>query len=73
MLPCESPKYKIVELDVGKPNINANLSAVLNEVEGYIQISLIGLGEKNIIDNALRSGSFILLRSCSKDNFDTWE
>ena len=73
MLPCESPKYKIVELDVGKPDINANLSAVSNEVEGYIKISLIGLGGKNILDNALRSGSFILLRSCSKDNFDTWE
>jgi hypothetical protein len=59
-----------MELDIAKPNICAKLSATLNDVEGYIQLSLIGQGE--LLDS-LRSGSFILLRSSSKDNYDTWE
>lgn len=70
LIPCESPKYQIMELDIAKPNICAKLSATLNDVEGYIQLSLIGQGE--LLDS-LRSGSFILLRSSSKDNYDTWE
>jgi hypothetical protein len=37
MIPCESPKYKIAELDVGTPNLGpAKFSAKVNDVEGYI-------------------------------------
>jgi len=36
LVPCESPKYKIMELDVALPDISASLSAKLNDVEGYI-------------------------------------
>ena len=70
MVPCESPKYKIMELDIALPDIKAELSAMLNDVEGYIQLSLIGQG--NVLDS-LRSGSFILLRASSTNNYDTWE
>ena len=31
MVPCESPKYKIMELDVALPDIRAKLSATLNK------------------------------------------
>ena len=71
MVPCESPKYKIMELDIALPDISAQLSAQLNEVEGYIQLSLIGDRKPN--DTLLRSGAFVLLRSSSKNNYDTWE
>lgn len=71
MVPCESPKYKIMELDISLPDISADLSAKLNKDEGYIQISLIG--KKNPNDTKLRSGSFVLLRSSSENNYDTWE
>lgn len=72
LIPCESPKYQIMELDIAKPNICAKLSAKLNDVEGYIQLSLIGQGE--LLDSLnLRSGSFVLLRSSSKDDYDIWE
>lgn len=71
MVPCESPKYKIMELDIALPDVSAQLSTQLNEVEGYFQISLIGDRKPN--DTHLRSGAFVLLRSSSKNNYDTWE
>jgi hypothetical protein len=71
MMPCESPKYKIMELDIALPNIDANLEAKLNYEEAYIDIFLRGKSKKE--NPNLRSGSFILLRSSSKDNYDSWE
>ncbi len=72
MVACESPKYKITELDVSLPNIgSAKFSAKVNDVEGYIQLSL--EGKEDLLDHSLRSGAFILIRSSSKNNYDTWE
>lgn len=72
MIPCESPKYKIAELDVGTPNLGpAKFSAKVNDVEGYIQLSLVG--QEDLLDHALRSGAFVLMRSSSKNNYDSWE
>lgn len=72
IVPCESPKYQIMEMEISKPDIGAKLSAQPNEVEGYIQLSLIGTDD--LLEQLYkRSGSFLLLRSSSIDNFDSWE
>lgn len=50
------------------PKIHASLSAINKPEDGYIEISLVGNR-----DNAQVTGSFILLRSSSENNFDTWD
>lgn len=50
------------------PKIHASLSAINKPDDGYIEISLVGNK-----DDARVTGSFVLLRSSSENDFDTWD
>jgi hypothetical protein len=54
--------------EIMSPKVHASLSAINNSEDGYIEISLVGNK-----DNAQVTGSFILLRSSSENDFDTWD
>lgn len=62
-----SGRYPIIESETKAPNVHADL--VIENVfeDGYMLIKLVG-------DNsgALVTGRFILMRSSSEDNFETW-
>ena len=62
-----SGRYPIIESETKSPNVHADLIAENNFEDGYIALKLVG-------DNsgALVTGRFILMRSSSEDNFDTW-
>ena len=62
-----SGQQEIVEVSFEPPHINAELSAVSKPEDGYIDVKLIG---NNSNRNA--HGDYILLRSSSEDNFDSW-
>ena len=49
------------------PNVHGDLVAEPNKDEGYIDLKLVGNGDKVKI-----SGSFILIRGSSEDNYETW-
>ena len=53
--------------DTLPPNVHAELVAESCPNDGYIDLKLVGNGDKVKI-----SGSFILIRGSSEDNYDTW-
>ena len=66
-LKAESGRYPILEAETKEPNIHATFHAIPSYDEGHITLKLIGdKSGKNV------SGKFILLRSSSEDNFDSW-
>ncbi len=67
IVPLTSNTYPIIDSELVPPNIHANLSALANPDEGYISLNLVGDGSKTLIN-----GSFVLLRSSSADNYDSW-
>ena len=66
-VPLTSNPYPIIDTELVKPNVHANLSAISYPDDGYVEIKLIGDGSKTLVN-----GSFILLRADSKDNYDSW-
>lgn len=67
----KSPKYKILQKKSIAPNINAYLEAKMNFDDGYVDVHLIG--NKNEANQEIaETGSFIISRACSTDNFTTW-
>ena len=66
-LSVSSGRYKVIESETTAPNIHANLSAVNSFDDGYITLTLVG--DRS---NALINGRFILMRSSSEDNFESW-
>ena len=62
-----SGKYSVLEASTVPPNLAARLKAIPNREDAYIDLLLVGDG----LDK-LYSGSFILLRSSSEDNYDSW-
>lgn len=63
----DSGRYTIIECETKLPNVHAQLSAINNYDDGYITIKLIG-DRSGVTVN----GRFILMRSSSEDNFDSW-
>ena len=62
------PVYKtILDGETVPPNVHASLVADAYPDDGYINLLLVGNGDKVKV-----SGSFILIRSSSEDNFDSW-
>ena len=61
-LECESPSYRISQFRSVGTEVNLNLSAELNYENGYI-------GLKLICDEPIISGTFLLSRACSKDDY----
>ena len=66
-LKVSSKRYIIIESAALSPNLPGTLSAVNYFDNGYIKCSLIGDQS-----GKLANGKFILMRSSSADNFDTW-
>lgn len=66
-IPLTSNSYPIIDAELVPPNVHASLSAISHPDDGYIEIKLVGDGSKTLIN-----GSFILLRSGSDDNYDSW-
>ena len=62
-----SPRYIILETATTKPNVHAELHAASNFDDGYITTTLVG-DRSGIKVN----GRFILMRSSSEDNFESW-
>ena len=62
-----SGRYPIIECETKLPNVHAQLSAINHYDDGYITLKLIG-DRSGVTVN----GRFILMRSSSEDNFDSW-
>ena len=60
-------RQTIIDGETLPPNVHANLIALSNNDDGYIDLKLIGNGDKVRV-----SGSFILIRSSSEDNYEKW-
>lgn len=62
-----SGRYPIIEAETKMPNVHAQLSAVNHYDDGYIYLQLIGDRSGSAVN-----GRFILMRSSSEDNYDSW-
>lgn len=63
----EKTSCVVIEKTTQPPNVKAKLSVSSNFENGYNTISLIGNQ-----DNSLISGSFVLMRSSTEDNYSNW-
>lgn len=68
-LTVASPAYKIMQMETIDCEIGADLHATMMPEDGYINVSLKPRqqGAKNI------RGSFLLIRSSSEDNYESWQ
>lgn len=66
-----SPKYRIMQKRSIAPEIYATVNASMNYENGYIDIQLIGEQDADGMEKGA-TGSFLLARSCSDDNFTVW-
>lgn len=70
-----SYSYKITRRTTIDPIMNVNLLATVEEENGYIQLTfepITGDKEKDEDYNLAATGTFIILRASSRDNFETW-
>lgn len=63
----DSAIYPIVEIETLPPNVHASVIATPHPDDGYVTISLKGDNSKTYVN-----GSFVLLRSGSDENYDSW-
>ena len=68
----KSPKYRIMQKETIDPEIRAQLIAKLNHNNAYVDLSLIGEKDKYGIEYSA-SGSYVIRRASSKDNFTEWD
>ena len=66
-----SPKYRIMQKRSIAPEIYATVNASMNYENGYIDIQLVGEQDADGMEKGA-TGSFLLARSCSDDNFTVW-
>ena len=66
-----SPKYRIMQKRSIAPEINATVSAEMDYDNGVVNIKLIGELDDDGMEKG-STGSFLLTRSCSDDNFTVW-
>lgn len=69
-LECTSPKYITMSQDSININLNIKLQSKLDIENGCIELVLLP-GDNG--DSAVITGSFVLVRSSSKDNFQSWD
>ena len=67
-----SSKYRIMSKETIDPEINAELQIDLNSDNGYINVRLRGIKDEYGVEHAA-TGSFVLKRGSSKDNYATWD
>lgn len=68
-LTVASPAYKVMQMETVDCEIGANLHAEMLQDDGYVNVYLKpkSNGAKNI------RGSFVLIRSSSDDNYESWQ
>lgn len=68
-LTTASPAYKVMQMETVDCEIGAHLLAEMMHEDGYVNISLKpkAQGAKSV------RGSFVLIRSSSEDNYDSWQ
>ena len=70
-LRVKSPKYLVMNSKTIEPEIRATLEATLDYNNACVNLKLIG--ERNLAGNEYAiTGSFLLTRASSADNFSTW-
>ena len=68
-LECISPRYITMNQDSIDIDLDIELQSRLNIDDGCIELYITPSGEKNLVI----SGSFVLVRSSNKNNFNIWE
>lgn len=66
-----SPRYRIMQKRSIAPEIDAIVNAEMNYENGYVDIKLVGEKDNDGMEKGA-TGSFLLTRSCSDDNFTVW-
>lgn len=59
--------YTVIEAETVNPTVHANLTASCIFEDGYIDLALVGDNSSTYVN-----GSFVLLRSSSEDNYESW-
>jgi hypothetical protein len=70
-LEVSSPKYRIIQKRSVAPEIYATVNAVMDYENGYVDIQLVGDLDDDGMEKGA-TGSFLLTRACSDDNFSVW-
>lgn len=66
-----SPRYRIVQQSTIQPEINAKLVATMNNENGYVHLQLLGDKDQFGIEK-VGTGTFLICRASSEDNYGTW-
>lgn len=69
-LECSSPKYITMSQDSIDISLNIKLQSKLDHENGCVELILL---PKDNIDRVMVTGSFVLVRASSKDNFQSWD
>lgn len=69
---AESVRYQIINRETINPELQATLSATMDENNGYVKINLNGIRDKKTGLEIPATGAFALLRASSEDDFNTW-
>lgn len=67
-----SPRYRIMQKRSIRPEIYATVKAEMDYENGYIDVKLIGEQDKDGMEKGA-TGSFLLTRACSDDNYTVWQ
>lgn len=68
-LNASSPRYTVMNEDSIDIDIEIELESILNEEEGCVELRILPKENKDLV----LSGSFVLVRSSSKNNFNSWD
>lgn len=66
-----SPKYRIMQKRSIAPEIDVEVKAIMNYNNGYVDVNLVGQQDEEGVERGA-TGSFLLTRSSSDDNFQVW-
>ncbi len=66
-----SPRYRIIQQTTVDPEIKASLQVEMNEENGYVNINLLGEKDENGVEYGA-TGTFLICRSSSEDQFGSW-
>lgn len=66
-----TPKYRIMRKTSIETEMDAQVTAVLNYENGYIDLDLVGTKNKYGLETPV-TGAFLITRACSDDNYGVW-
>lgn len=70
-LVVSSPKYRITQQSTVPPEIKADLVATMNSENGYVNLQLIGKKDDYGMEE-VGTGTFLICRASSEDNYGNW-